>query len=440
VDHDRIERQRALERQAQLIAAHRDAQRAATPAEAIGQPAASVAAPVADAAAAPRIAWTDRWTDFRGARRDGQYRGESIRTDWAALTPIWRQPVGRGHSSFVAADGRAFTVEQRGTNEVAAAYDVLTGRELWTHTWPAAFHESGGGTGPRATPTVHEGTLFVVGATGELRALETATGTLRWRANILEDANADNLERGMTGSPVVAGRTIVTVPGGGNGRSVVAYDRSTGRIAWSALDDQAAYASPMRVTLAGVDQIVVFLKSRLVGLSADQGALLWQLPWPLQSSPAAQPLPVGDNRLFASTGDDAGGTMIEITRDGDQLAAREVWRTNRMKNNFSSSVHHEGFIYGLDQGILACIDAATGELKWKAGRYGHGQMLLASGHLLITTEEGDVVLARATPDGHEELVRLPALEGRTYNHHALVDGFLLVRNGAEMAAFDLRKR
>jgi outer membrane protein assembly factor BamB len=439
--YDRIERQRALEQQAEAIAAHRETQRAAAPAApGIGQPSAPVVGAAPDAPVGPGMTWTAHWRDFRGERRDGQYRGEPIRTDWAALSPVWQQPVGRGHSSFVAGDGRAFTIEQRGANEVAAAYDVLTGRELWTHTWPAAFHESGGGSGPRATPTLHEGTLFALGATGELRALDAATGTLRWRANILEDADADNLERGMTGSPLVAGKTIVTVPGGKNGRSVVAYDRSTGRVAWSALDDHASYASPMRVTLAGVDQIVVFLATRLVGLSADQGALLWESPWPLQSSVAAQPLPVGDNRIFASTGDDAGGAMIEITRDGDRLTAREVWRTNRMKNNFSSSVHHEGFIYGLDQGILACIDAATGEFKWKAGRYGHGQMLLASGHLVITTEEGEVAVARATPAGHEELARVPALDGRTYNHPALVDGFLLVRNGAQMAAFDLRRK
>jgi outer membrane protein assembly factor BamB len=131
---------------------------------------------------------------------------------------------------------------------------------------------------------------------------------------------------------------------------------------------------------------------------------------------------------------------LEITLDGDRLSARELWRTNRMKNSISSSVYHEGFIYGLDLGILACIDAANGELKWKGGRYGEGQMLLASGHLVITTDEGEVVLVRATPDAHQELARTIAVEGSTRNHPALVDGFLLVRNATQMAAFDLRPR
>ena len=115
---------------------------------------------------------------------------------------------------------------------------------------------------------------------------------------------------------------------------------------------------------------------------------------------------------------------------------REVWRNIRMKNKFTSSVLHEGFIYGLDESILACLDAATGDLKWKGGRYGYGQMLLASGHLIVLTEDGDLVLVRATPDRHQELARFPAIEGKTWNHPAMGDGILLVRNNNEMAAFE----
>jgi outer membrane protein assembly factor BamB len=451
----RMERQRTeenLARQAAEIAAHRQAQRAETPAassptssvtpsvtpsgESTGAPA---VAPAPDPVAAPAIVWTNDWMDFRGARRDGHYTAAPIRTDWAALKPLWKQPVGGGHASFVVADGRAFTVEQRGLDEVAAAYDVLTGRELWTNARPGIFNESYSGAGPRATPTLHDGTLFVLGGAGELRAIDASNGKLRWRTNILEDADADNLYWGMSASPLVVGNAVVTVPGGGDGRSIVAYDLDTGRIAWSALDDDAAYSSPMRVTLAGVDQIVVFLAERVVGISPDRGALLWEFPWPTNDGiNAAQPLIIGDNRVFISSGYGEGGALVEIARDGDRLTTREVWRTNRMKNTFTTSVYHDGFIYGLDETILACIDASSGELKWKGGRYGQGQVLLASGHLIVTTEDGELVLVRATPEGHQELARVSAVEGRTWNHPALADGFLLIRNGAQMAAFDLR--
>ena len=285
----------------------------------------------------------------------------------------------------------------------------------------------------------HDGTLFVLGATGELRALDASNGKLRWRTNILDDAG--NQDFGIAASPLIVGNTVVTIPGGGDGKAIVAYDRASGRVAWSALDDEPSYSSPVRVSLAGVDQIVAVLANRVVGLSTDRGNLLWESAWPADGgNHAAQPVIIGDNRIFLSSGSGIRGLALEITRDGDRLSARELWRTNRMKNTITSSVHHDGFIYGLDLGILACIDAANGELKWKGGRYGDGQTLLASGHLVITTDDGEVVLVRATPDGHQEIARTTAVEGATRNHPALVDGFLLVRNGAQMAAFDLRAR
>ena len=443
-----------LAEQAAAIAVHREAQRAtsgqaaaATPSAAqpvtpFATPSATPAATLATADAArapdaPAIAWTASWSGFRGARRDGHYNAGPIRTDWKGLRPLWTQPVGGGHSSVVAANGHAFTIEQRGAQEVAVAYDVLTGRELWTNGWNAVFMHDSGGPGPRATPAVHDGTLFVLGATGELRALDASNGTLRWRANILDR----NQDFGIAASPLTVGTTVVTIPGGGNVKAIVAYDRASGRIAWSALDDEPSFVSPVRVSLAGVDQIVAVLANRVVGLSTDRGNLLWESAWPGDGgNHAAQPVIIGDNRIFLSSGNVLGGLALEITREGDRLTARELWRSYRMKNNISSSVYHDGFIYGLDMGILACIDAGTGELKWKGGRYGSGQTLLASGHLVITTEEGEVVLVRATPDGHQEIGRTKAVDGRTLNHPALVDGFLVVRNGAEMAAFDLRAR
>jgi outer membrane protein assembly factor BamB len=427
----------ALEQQAATITAHRQSQREGTPFPAPGP---SVPAEPASAPAVPPRSTSIYWTDFRGPQRDGVYRERPIRAVWPAsgLTPLWQQPVGGGHASFVVARGHAFTIEQRGSREVVAAYEVATGRELWTNAWLATFNEHYGGAGPRATPTWHDGAVYALGATGELRALEAATGAVRWRTNILEDADARNLEWGMSVSPLVVRNTVVVFPGGSNG-SLVGYDRATGKRAWSVLDDGAAYSSPAVATVAGVEQILVVTASRVVGVSPDGARVFWEFPWPTRSGiNAAQPLVIGTNRVFLSAGYGMGALMLEISRDGDRLSAREVWRTNRMKNTFTTSVYHDGFIYGLDEAILACIDAATGELKWKGGRYGHGQVMLASGHLIVVTETGDLALVRATAERHDESARFPALTGRTWNHPAIADGILLVRNTREMAAYDLR--
>lgn len=433
----------SADQRAEEIAKHRETQKAQASSVDVPPPSPVTGAPAATSTPATVVDTPSStyWTDFRGPVRDGHYREQPIRTDWStALKPLWKQPVGGGYASFVIAEGRAFTIEQRGPQELATAYDVRSGRELWTSAWRALFQEPMGGDGPRATPTWHDHRLYVLGATGELRALDAGSGKLLWRTNILDDAGARNIQWGMSGSPLIVDGAVIVLPGGTGAQSVIAYDAATGERRWASLDDRASYSSPTLATLDGARQIVAFTATRLVGLSPERGELLWEFPWKTQYDVnASQPLIQG-NRVFISTGYGTGAAMIEVTRAADgRFAVRELWRTNRMKNQFTSSVLHEGYIYGLDESILACLDAATGELKWKGGRYGYGQVMLASGHLVVLTEQGELALVRATPERHVELTRFPVLEGKTWNHPAMSDGFLLIRNINEMAAFDLRK-
>jgi outer membrane protein assembly factor BamB len=381
------------------------------------------------------------WPDFRGPGRDGEYRETPIRTDWpkAGLPRLWKHPIGLGYASFVVADGRAFTIEQRRRQEVVAAYDVETGRELWTDAWEGEFVESMGGDGPRATPTYRDGRVYALGALGELRCLDAKTGALLWHHNILTDNGAPNLSWGMAASPLIVDDTMIVLPGGPRGRSVAAYDRMTGQRRWTALDDRQAYTSPMLVTIAGTRQILIVSASRAMGLTVDGGHVLWEHAWSTDMGiNVAQPLLLGNDRVFLSAGYGHGAVAFEVTRKGDALATRTIWQNSRMKNKFTSSVLHRGYIYGLDEAILACLDAATGEQKWKGGRYGYGQILLAGDHLIVVAENGDVALVQATPERHNELARFRAIEGKTWNHPVIADGRLLVRNLREMAAFDIR--
>ncbi|MGE4053964.1 MAG: PQQ-binding-like beta-propeller repeat protein [Vicinamibacterales bacterium] len=431
--------------------------RNATPATAIEPPQVPAPAPqvdAADAAAAgspvsanPPAQLTPAaggeepsWADFRGAERDGRYRGEPILTDWSpdGLTQLWKHPIGLGYASFVVAGDRAFTIEQRRNEEVVAAYDVATGRELWTVRWEGEFRESMGGNGPRATPTYHDGRLYALGAFGELRCLNAATGEEIWRVNILEDNDARNLGWGMSAAPLIVDDTVVVLPGGPGGNSVVAYHRVTGERVWSALDDRQAYTSPMLVTIAGVRQILIVSATRALGLTPDGTRVLWDYPWPTsQGINTAQPLLLGADRVFLSASYGQGAAVFEVVPEGDGFATRTIWENQRMKNKFTSSVLHEGYIYGLDESILACVDAATGEVQWKAGRYGYGQIMIAGDRLIVLTEDGEVVQVRATPERHEELGSFQAIEGKTWNHPVIADGRLLVRNIREMAAFDI---
>jgi len=233
--------------------------------------------------------------------------------------------------------------------------------------------------------------------------------------------------------------TVIVLPGGRGGKSVAAYDKASGAPVWTALDDRQAYTSPMLVTLGGVRQILVVSATRAMGLTADRGRLLWEYPWVTEYGiNVSQPLLLGNDRFFLSAGYDHGAAVFEVIRAGEGLDIRTVWQNNRMKNKFTSSVLRNGYIYGLDEAILACVDAVTGELKWKGGRYGYGQILLAGDHLVVLAEDGDVALVKATPERHDEVAKFSAIDGKTWNHPVIVGGRLLVRNLREMAAFDIR--
>jgi outer membrane protein assembly factor BamB len=235
---------------------------------------------------------------------------------------------------------------------------------------------------------------------------------------------------------------VVVLPGGTRGSSAVAYRRATGDPVWKALNDEASYTSPMLVTLGGIRQLLVVTATRVVGLTPDKGTLLWEYPWStFNGINVAQPIVFthnGRDRIFMSASYGHGAAVFELTSAGNRLQPKTIWENERMKNKFTSSVLHKGHFYGLDESILASVNAETGEQNWKGGRYGYGQLVLAGDHLVVLTEDGDVVLVNAIPTRHEELARFSAIEGKTWNHPVITDGTLLVRNIQEMAAFDIR--
>src|SRR5829696_6661511 len=401
-------------------------------------PQASVAASPGDTAAAQPAPSRNYWTNFRGPKRDGKYDETPVSTNWPAngLPIIWKQPVGVGHSSFAVADGKAYTIEQRRNQEVVAAYDLGTGRELWAQKWNAEYTDSTG-DGPRSTPTWDQGRIYALGATGELRCLDANTGAVIWGKNILSDNQARNLPWAMAASPLIVDDKVIVLPGGANGKSVVAYNKMTGAPVWKVLDDPQAYVSPMLMDLAGRRQIVVVSSFRVVGLAPENGSLLWSYSWGTEMGiNVSQPIMVDQNRFFISSGYGKGAALVEVKGSGNSYTATTIWENNNMKNKFNSSVLHNGYVYGLDEGILVCLDVNTGERKWKDGRYGYGQVLLAGEDLIITTDKGEIALVKASPDKYTEVARFSALQGQTWNYPAIASGRLLIRNSNEMAAYD----
>jgi outer membrane protein assembly factor BamB len=380
------------------------------------------------------------YPQFQGPRRDGTVEGVRLATDWQSRPPkqLWRRPIGEGWSGFAVAGAYAVTQEQRGPNELVSCYDRQTGEPIWVHATPVRHEDPLGGPGPRATPTIDGSRVYALGGTGILNVLDLQTGEPLWSTDVMRDNDARPPTYGVSASPLVLGDLVIVVAGGREGRSLVAYDRQTGEPIWSGGDHPAAYSSPILARLAGGEQIVVLNGSHFVGHDAGDGAVLWQYRWPGGTENVSQPVVLGDDRLFLSTGYGVGGKLFRIAKDADGAGVVEViWESRGLKAKFTNVVHRDGYLYGLDDGRLACLDVAGGERVWKGGRYGHGQVVLVGDILLIQGEGGEVVLVEATPDEHRRLARLEALHGKTWNHPALAGRHLLVRNDREAACFEL---
>jgi outer membrane protein assembly factor BamB len=380
------------------------------------------------------------YPQFLGPTRDAVLPGPRLARDWSVRPPrlLWRQPIGAGWSAFAVAGGIAVTQEQHGDDEQVVAYETASGRRLWLHSDRARYDTVVAGVGPRATPTIRDGRVFTMGATGILNALRLENGERLWSRHVLEDNGSSNLSWGTSGSPLLDGDRVVVSAGGREGHSLAAYRADTGEPLWSTGHDQQSYSSATIATIAGRRQILILNGGSVAGHDASTGALLWEQPWPAEQPNVAQPLLLPGDRVLFSAGYGVGSKLYAIGASPDgTLSATLVWETPRLKAKFTNVFLHDGFVYGLDDGVFSCLDPKDGQRRWRGGRYGHGQAILVGGLFLIQTEEGELVLVDPSPQGLKELTRFTVFEGKTWNPPALAGNRLYVRTDREAAAFEL---
>ena len=381
------------------------------------------------------------WPAFRGADRASRARGPQISTNWAAVPPrqLWKIPVGPGWSSFAVAGQLLFTQEQRGPMETVVCYDTETGREIWNRQLQTRLDDPLGGPGPRATPTLANGGLFVTGATGAFMRLDPATGEVVWKRDLPGISGGKVPMWGYSASPLVTGTVAIVYAGGAGGKNVLAFDSTSGALRWSAPAGNDSYSSPQLNTMAGEDLVLMLSNDGLIFLVPATGQERLNYRWKFSNYRALQPSLVGVDAVLLPTGMNTGTRAIRVTKANGQLAAEELWTSRNLKPDFTDLVTFQGYAYGNDGGITTCVDLKTGERKWKGGRYGKGQVLLLedSSLLLVAAESGDVVLLAATPNAHMEVASFKALDGKTWNHPVVVGDRLYVRNSQEAAAFQL---
>jgi outer membrane protein assembly factor BamB len=374
------------------------------------------------------------WPGFRGPKRDGVVRGVKIKTDWAASPPVqmWKRPVGPGWSSFAVNGDLVYTQEQRGDNEVVACYKASNGQPVWTHSDKARFFESNAGAGPRGTPTLSNGRVYAFGATGILNVLDAKTGAVVWTRNAATETNTKTPFWGFSSSPLVIGDIVIVAAAG----QLVAYETATGNQRWVGPKGGGSYSSPQLATINGVAQVLLTSDGRLTSVSPADGKQLWQHEWAANS--IVQPAVIASDNVLV-TSQEAGIRRIALTNNAGAWSVAERWTSNGLKPYFNDFVVHKGHAFGFDGRILSCVDLSNGERKWKGGRYGNGQLVLLPDQdlLLVLSEEGELALVEARSDQFTELAKVPAIQGKTWNHPVLVGSMLLVRNAEEMAAFRL---
>jgi outer membrane protein assembly factor BamB len=380
-----------------------------------------------------------QWPGFRGPDRDGSVRGVQIATDWSRSPPVelWRRAVGPGWSSFAVGGDLLYTQEQRGDDEVVACYHVTTGQPVWKHRDATRFWESNAGAGPRATPTLSNGRVYTCGATGIVNALDAADGAVVWSRNAAADTGARVPGWGFAGSPLVVDDLVIVATSG----RLVAYNRASGEPRWSCQSGGGGYSSPHLVTIDGVKQILLLNETGAISVAPATGTELWKYAW--QSDGIVQPALTADGDLLIGSGSGMNGGMgvrrFAIAHGAYGWSAEDGWTSVGLKPYFNDFVVHKGHAFGFDGSLLACIDLEDGKRMWKGGRYGHGQLILVPDQdlLVVLSEKGELALVPATSDQFRELARLPAIEGKTWNHPVLAGDVLLARNDREMVAFRL---
>ena len=390
------------------------------------------------------------WPQYRGPNANGA-TSEKIQTTWPDSGPrqLWKTPVNAGFSSFAVAGNKAVTMVSRNLdnvkNEVCIALDADTGKELWAAPLGFTKYDGGadsgapgndGGDGPRSTPAIDGNRVYVLTAGLVLFCLDAQDGKVVWKKELVKEHGARNIHWQSAASPVLEGNLIFVCAGGAS-QSLLCFHKATGALVWKGQSDAMTHATPVVATIHGHRQVIFFTQSGLVSVVPGTGQVLWRYNFPYQTSTAASPV-VGGDIVFCSAGYGIGAGAVKITKEGNNFKATELWRKpNQLINHWSSSVYHDGHVYGLfgfkqwGKVPLKCIELATGEEKWSKDGFGQGGTVLVDGSLVTLAENGDLVVVEATPKSYRETARTKAVTGKCWNNAAVANGRIYARSTKE---------
>ncbi|MCC6537255.1 MAG: PQQ-like beta-propeller repeat protein [Bryobacterales bacterium] len=390
----------------------------------------------------PSALLADDWPQWRGILRDGKSPEKGVAAAWPAGGPplAWKaEGLGEGYSAVSVAQGRVYTLGQRGDTQYVMAFDEASGKKLWETASGGAYRERRG-DGPRGVPTVEGERLWAVTADGKLVNLEAKTGKLLWTVDFVKQHGGSVPHWGYSESPLIEGKLLIVTPGG-SGASVVALDKLTGKLVWKSQSDEAAYSSPVAATVGGVRMAIVFTASGVMGLRMDNGELLWRYDKVANGTANVATPIVHENQVFVSSDYGTGCALLKLEATGPgSVKATEVYFSREMKNHHASSVLVNGHLYGFSSSILTAMKWDTGEVSWRDRATGKGSVVYADGHLVALGENGNVALVQIGTGAYKEISRFAIeLTGRpAWAPPVIAQGRLYIRDQDRLFSYRLR--
>ncbi len=389
------------------------------------------------------------WPQFLGPDRNGMSSETGLINEWPDGGPkeVWRVAGGVGMSAVAVSDGTAYTLIQTGGQQSLLALDAKTGKEKW-RTKIVAEYRNQMGNGPRATPAIVDGAAIVFTGDGTLARVDLKTGDIAWKVPTFGRFPGKVADYGMACSPLIWGDAVIVTIGAPSA-TLAAFDLKTGETRWSFGEREAAgYSSPAVLNVGGTEQLVAFTGASAYGISKT-GQRLWFYSYVTDyNCNIATPLAI-DGKVFISSGENHGSTLLELKPVADRFRPSVAWESTGtgsvLRNEWQTSIYLDGWLYGFDNvgsagpvTHLTCVNPETGKVAWQEARFGKGNLIAADGKLFMSTMKGEVVVAKATPDGYQEIGRKQVIE-TTRQAPSLSNGLLYLRDDAEIVCLNVKR-
>jgi outer membrane protein assembly factor BamB len=379
------------------------------------------------------------WQTFRGPNQNGTISdGKFAISNEGSLAVAWRSAIGSGYSGIAVSNGRVVTLFSDQDNDVAAAFDATSGKELWRYKiGPKYKGHDGSQDGPIASPVIHESKVYGVDPYGHLFAVDLNTGKEIWSTHVAEKHGAKIPIYGFSASPVVGGGVLVVELGADSGKAIAGFDLKTGKLQWTAGDDKINYQSPVVIQAGGKEVVAAIGDTKLFLLDPASGKILLEHPHGGDSAEIVVPVPVENDRLLLRVSRDK-TDLVRIVSAGDKLSVEKVWTEGVFKNSYAIPVYHKGYLYGYNSRVLTCVDASNGQTKWRSRTPDDGWLIVVDGNLVVQTKNGSVYVGAASPDGWKEISKIDLFKNLSWSHPVYAAGGVYTKSFGELARLEWR--